>query len=190
MSWSHGHNTFTWFHIPDKFPIPMTYLLSFQDGYEAILSDEEVGLIWTTVILWPFSLLMQGLVGGSAQQPPSPLPIFYIFPFQPALCNVPFHHLAPCHPRPSPSSLTFHFKWHDLFHPIIIILPQHVPTILTYSISQHQTLTQSPFSPLTLHLALYASAIHHTSISPSSSPYIPISHSAPVSWPTFHFHIP
>ena len=65
--------------------------------------------------------------------------------------------------------------WHDLFHPIIIILLQHVPTILTYSVSRYETLIQSPFFPSVLHSALY-----------SSSPYIPISHSAPLSWPTFH----
>ena len=80
----------------------------------------------TTVVLRPFSLLTQRLAGGSTQQPPQPLPILRIFPFQPSFSHVPFHHLAPCHPRPSPSSLTFHLERHDLFHPIIIILPQHM----------------------------------------------------------------
>ena len=142
----------------------------------------------TTVVLRPFSLLTQRLAGSSTQQPPPPLPIPYIFPFQPALSHVPFHHLAPSHPWPSPSSLTFHLEQRDLFHSIILL--QHVPTILTYSISRCQTLTQSPFFPSALHSALYPLVIHHTFISPSSSPYVPISHSASPSWLTFHFHIP
>ena len=68
----------------------------------------------TTVILWPFSLLTQGLAGSSIQQPLPPLPILCIFPFQLALSHVPFHHLAPCHPQLSLSSLIFHLKQHDL----------------------------------------------------------------------------
>ena len=64
-------------------------------------------VILTTVILWPFSLLMQGLASGSTQQPSPSLPILGIFPFQPALSHVLFPHLVPCHPQPSPSSLTF-----------------------------------------------------------------------------------
>ena len=67
-----------------------------------------------------------GFAVGSTQQPLPPLPIRRIFPFQPAVSHVPFHHLAPCHSRPSPSSLTFNLKRHDLFHPIIIILPQTI----------------------------------------------------------------
>ena len=62
-------------------------------------------------------------------------------------------HLAPCHPGPSPSFLTFHLK-QQFFSPIHHHpSAAHVPTILIYSISQHQTLTQ---------LALYPSAMQHT----------------------------
>ena len=70
----------------------------------------------TTVVLRPFSLLTQGLAGGSTQQPPPPLPILHIFPFQPTLSHVASHYLAPCHPQPSPSNDMIFFTYLSSFH--------------------------------------------------------------------------
>ena len=61
-------------------------------------------LLNAPVVLQLFFLLMQGLEGSSTQQLPPPLPLLRIFPFQPALSHIPFHHLAPCPLSPSTSN--------------------------------------------------------------------------------------
>ena len=145
----------------------------------------------TTVILQPFSLLMQELTGSSIQQPLPSLPILchLSLSFSCSLFNLhslmsfstTWLHVILGLPHPLlPSTLNdmIFFTQSSSFHSTC---PNHL-NLFCFMVSDTDLIF-----PSALHSALYPSATCHTSISPSSFLYIPISHSAMLSWPTFHF---
>ena len=96
---------------------------------------------------------------------------------------------SPYHFWSSPTSAPFYSHLHTLLHPIIPLLPQHMPHPSQPAASHYITNLFNAHTPSAQHLSSSLSVTLHTSISPFlfhlSQVLFPAQHSLPM----FHFHI-